>query len=67
MVFKLAGGNSNIAATPVKRSNRAVVAKLPNRGPAAKKAAAHSSANSVTVPAQPRKVAAGGGDDWEEF
>jgi methyl-accepting chemotaxis protein len=66
-VFKLAGGNSNIAAIPVRRSNRAVVAKLPNRGPAAKKAAVHSSANSVTVPVQPRKVAAGGGDDWEEF
>ncbi|MEK7792331.1 MAG: methyl-accepting chemotaxis protein, partial [Pseudomonadota bacterium] len=66
--FKLSGGNSH-APTPVKRSNRPVaVAKLPSRGPATKKAAASSNANAAPASEQPRKVAAGGGDDnWEEF
>ena len=65
--FKLSGGGSH-TPTPVKRSNRpATVAKLPNRGPATKKAAVNSNSES-TSSAQPRKVASGGGgDEWEEF
>ena len=60
--FKLSGGDSSSALASVKRSNRSsAVAKLPNRGPATRKVAANSEAS------QPRKVAAGGGDDWEEF
>lgn len=59
--FKLSSDSSH-TPTPVKRSNRSTVAKLPNRGSATKKATTSS------VPAQPRKVAAGGGgDEWEEF
>jgi methyl-accepting chemotaxis protein len=68
--FKLPGGGGHAAPTPVKRSNRpAKVAKLPNRGPATRKAAVNSNtAESPSVPAQPRKVASGGGgDEWEEF
>ena len=67
-VFKLNGGGGH-TPTPVKRSNRpATVAKLPNRGPATKKAAISSNTESRSVSVQPRKVAAGGGgDDWEEF
>ncbi len=69
-LFKLSGG-SHMTPTPVKRSNRPTsVTKLPKRGPATKKAAVvNSVADSApaTVSAQPRKVAAGGGDDWEEF
>ena len=66
--FKLSGGGSH-TPTPVKRSNRpATVAKLPNRGPATRKAAISSNTESPSVPAQPRKVASGGGgDEWEEF
>ncbi|AEJ02468.1 methyl-accepting chemotaxis sensory transducer [Nitrosomonas sp. Is79A3] len=66
--FKLSGGGSH-TPTPVKRSNRpATVAKLPNRGPATRKAAVNSNTESPSVPAQPRKVASGGGgDEWEEF
>ncbi len=67
--FKLSGVTNHTSATPVKRSNRsAAITKLPNRGPATKKVAAHSNVNSAAMPAQPRKVAAGGSDnDWEEF
>lgn len=62
--FKLSSDSSR-TPTPVKRSNRSMVAKLPNRGSATKKATATPASS---VPAQPRKVAAGGGgDDWEEF
>ncbi|MGZ0019218.1 methyl-accepting chemotaxis protein [Nitrosomonas sp. wSCUT-2] len=65
-IFRLSGGYGT--ATPVKRSNRpATVAKLPNRGPATKKAAVAPKASAANEPA-PRKVASGGGgDDWEEF
>lgn len=64
--FKLSGGHSSPAM--VKRSSRSTsVAKLPDRGPATKKIAIKSVASSAALPAQPRKVAAGGGDDWEEF
>ncbi|TXI27318.1 MAG: HAMP domain-containing protein [Nitrosomonas oligotropha] len=64
--FKLSGGHA--APATVKRSNRpAAVAKLPNRGPATKKVAVRSEASTAVMPAQPRKVAAGGGEDWEEF
>ena len=66
-VFKLSGGGYS-ASAPVKRSNRAAVAKLPNRGTATKKAAAKSDRDFAAAPSQPRKVASGGGgDDWEEF
>ncbi|MDE2389864.1 MAG: RNA polymerase sigma factor, partial [Betaproteobacteria bacterium] len=52
----------------VKRSNRsATVAKLSNQAPAAKKAAMKSEMSPKALPEQRRKVAAGGGDDWEEF
>jgi methyl-accepting chemotaxis protein len=66
--FKLSGAHSGTPAV-IKRSNRpATVAKLPNRGPARKKPAVKSLANTEAEPAQPRKVAAGGsGEDWEEF
>jgi methyl-accepting chemotaxis protein len=66
-VFKLSGGGYSTSA-PGKRSNRAAVSKLPNRGTAARKASAKSDQDSAAAPSQPRKVAAGGGgDDWEEF
>lgn len=66
--FKLSHGSSNTVATPVRRSNRATpVAKLPNRGSATKKIAANSNSSATAPEAQPRKVAAGGGGDWEEF
>jgi methyl-accepting chemotaxis protein I, serine sensor receptor len=62
-VFRLTGG---MAPSPVKRSNRSTaVAKLPNRGPAKKAAATVD--NVEPIEAKPRKVASGGGDDWEEF
>jgi methyl-accepting chemotaxis protein len=65
-VFKLSGG---MAETPVKRSNRpAAVAKLPNRGPATRKASQKIASRVVPVESRPKKVAAGGGDEsWEEF
>jgi methyl-accepting chemotaxis protein len=63
--FKLSGG-SHVASAPVRRNNRAnTIAKLPNRGPAAKKTVVNPSA--AITPSQPRKVAAGGGDEYEEF
>ncbi|PSJ18279.1 methyl-accepting chemotaxis protein [Nitrosomonas supralitoralis] len=66
-VFKLSGGIGSSQGMPIKRSNRpsATVAKLPNRMPAMKKAAAKPNESSIS--GQPRKVASGGGDDWEEF
>ncbi|MDE2389249.1 MAG: methyl-accepting chemotaxis protein, partial [Betaproteobacteria bacterium] len=63
--FKLSRDTGHATATPVKRSNRAV-AKLPNRGLATKKMAANAGTAPAMIEAQPRKVAAGGGD-WEEF
>ncbi|MBS0300417.1 MAG: methyl-accepting chemotaxis protein, partial [Proteobacteria bacterium] len=64
--FRLSG--SHATPTAVKRNNRpAVVAKLPNRGPVTRKAAMKSETSTAAVPVQPRKAAAGGGDDWEEF
>ncbi|MBY0498378.1 MAG: MCP four helix bundle domain-containing protein [Nitrosomonas sp.] len=64
-VFKVSGGTGHVQGVPIKRSNRtASIAKLPNRGPA-KKAVVKSNEDSVST--QPRKVASGGGDDWEEF
>jgi hypothetical protein len=64
--FKLSGGQG--APVAVKRKSRAAaVAKLPDRGSATKKIAIKSVASSAALPAQPRKLAAGGGDDWEEF
>ena len=66
--FKLSHGSSSTAVTPVKRSNRtAPVAKLPNRGSATRKIAANPNSGSTAPESQPRKVAAGGGGDWEEF
>ncbi|TXI27321.1 MAG: HAMP domain-containing protein [Nitrosomonas oligotropha] len=68
--FKLSHGSSSSssAAMPVKRSNRtAPVAKLPNRGSATRKIAANPNSGSTALESQPRKVAAGGGGDWEEF
>ena len=66
--FKLSSGSGYSTSAPVKRSNRAAVSKLPNRGTATKKAAAKSDHDAAAAPSQPRKVAAGGGgDDWEEF
>lgn len=66
-IFRLSGGYST--PTAVKRSNRATaVTKLPNRGPARRRTAVKSEPDVRTLPEQPRKVAAGGGDDnWEEF
>jgi len=66
--FRISGGMSSSAA-PVKRTSRpATVAKLPDRGPATKKAAAKKESNMVAIESKPKKVAAGGGDDsWEEF
>ncbi len=64
-IFRLSGGYST--STPVKRSNRPVITKLPNRGPTTKKVAAKTDNDSASIPVQPRKVVAGGGDEWEEF
>ncbi|PTQ82370.1 methyl-accepting chemotaxis protein [Nitrosomonas ureae] len=64
-VFKVSGGAGHVQGMPIKRSNRtASIAKLPNRG-TAKKAVVKSNDDSGST--QPRKVASGGGDDWEEF
>lgn len=64
-VFKVSGGAGHVQGMPIKRSNRtASIAKLPNRGPA-KKVVVKSNNDSGST--QPRKVASGGGDDWEEF
>lgn len=67
-VFRLSGGSSNVTATLVKRSNRsATVTKLPNRGSATKKVVVTANQDSSSAPAQSRKIAASGGEDWEEF
>ncbi|SEP81421.1 methyl-accepting chemotaxis protein [Nitrosomonas ureae] len=64
-IFKVSGGAGRVQGMPVKRSNRtASIAKLPNRG-LAKKTVVKSNDDSGST--QPRKVASGGGDDWEEF
>ncbi|MXS83940.1 methyl-accepting chemotaxis protein [Nitrosomonas oligotropha] len=52
-IFKLSEGSDSVVAKPVKRSNRPV-ARLPNR-------------NKVIASTPPRKIAANGGTDWEEF
>lgn len=66
-VFKLSGG-MGMTETPVKRSNRpTAVAKLPDRGPATRKAMKKTS-GVVPIESKPKKVAAGGSDEsWEEF
>lgn len=65
-VFKFSEGSNSEVAKPVKRSNR-IVAKLPDRGPVTKKTATYPTETSAALPDSPRKVAAGGGSDWEEF
>ena len=63
--FKLANSHAATIA-PVKRSNHAAnIAKLPNRGPATKKAPAAIAL--AAAPAKPRKAATGTGEAWEEF
>ncbi|UJP05600.1 MAG: methyl-accepting chemotaxis protein, partial [Nitrosomonas sp.] len=62
-VFKIAGGGYS-STMPVKRSNRSVVAQLPNRGAASKQSTSNAEKTSVASP-QPRKAV--GGDDWESF
>ncbi len=66
--FKLSGSHFE-SQMIVKRSNRpAAVSKLPNRGPSTRKAAMKSRMTpKAALSEQSRKVAAGGGDDWEEF
>ncbi len=67
-IFKLTHGNHQTAPMMAKRTNRPSVNKLPNRGPATKKASARMNSEVETMPSQPRKVAAGGSNnDWEEF
>ncbi|MBV6448356.1 methyl-accepting chemotaxis protein [Nitrosomonas sp.] len=63
--FKISGESSR--SMPVKRSNRpALVANLPDRASATKKAKAKSDKDSTPqILAEPRKVAVGG--DWESF
>lgn len=62
--FKLSSSNGH-TPTPIRRSNRPTVARLPSRGSATKKVVARSAS---PVPAQSRKVAVnGGGNEWEEF
>ncbi|MBS0423534.1 MAG: MCP four helix bundle domain-containing protein [Proteobacteria bacterium] len=65
--FKLSG--SHAAPAMAKRNNRpATVAKLQNHTSAAKKAALKSEAAVLkALPDHPRKAAASGGEDWEEF
>jgi methyl-accepting chemotaxis protein len=67
--FKLSGGQG--APVTVKRNNRSTPAKLPKRGAATRKIVVKpnvEAAPATMLPAQPRKVAAGGGgEDWEEF
>ncbi len=66
--FKLSGGSGHSLATPIKRNNRSTVAKLPNPGSVTKKSiAAKTDTDSAPAALQPRKVATGGGGDWEEF
>lgn len=55
-IFKLSEGSDSVVPKPVKRSNRPV-ARLPNRNKAI--------ASASSTP--PRKIAANGGTDWEEF
>ncbi|TXI30516.1 MAG: HAMP domain-containing protein [Nitrosomonas oligotropha] len=64
--FKLAGAHST--SSTVKRNNRpATVTKLPNRGPAVKKALVSLNKETASETTPARKTAAGGSNDWEEF
>lgn len=64
--FKLAGVHSTPSAA--KRNNRpATVTKLPNRGPAPKKALVNLNKETTSETAPARKIAAGGSNEWEEF
>ena len=61
-------GKQAAAASATKKQRPARLINLPNRRPAAKKAAADANSNAAAEKsvASPRKIAAGG-EDWEEF
>lgn len=61
-IFRLPKEIGQATTTPVKRSNRPAETKQPAPSPVVKKAATTTAATP-----QPRKVAAGGKDDWETF
>lgn len=69
-IFRLSDGNNSTFAS-MKRSNRPVtVAKLPNRGSVTRKTTAKPSPeidSTYQASTQPRKAAASGGENWEEF
>lgn len=68
-IFKLSNGaGGNIAATPMKRSNRPQAIKLSNRGPVTKNVTIKSEPALPVTSEQPRKLATGGGGgEWDEF
>mgnify|MGYP006363258139 FL=1 len=66
--FKLSDTHSEPRMAANRNRRPAAVTKLPNRGPATRKAMQASEIKADTASIQPRKVAAGGsGDEWEEF
>ena len=64
--FKLSDSYATSARVSKKQHARPVT-HLPDRGPATKKAMAKTEMKSASASEQSRKVAAGGGSDWEEF
>ncbi len=69
-VFKFTGHEEKVAtASSARKSQPSTLTKLPNRGPATRKAVTEIKANTASEKpvGAPRKVAAGGGEDWEEF
>ena len=69
-VFKFTGYDVKAATAPSARKvHQTNLTKLPNRGPATRKMVTEIKANagSEKPVVAPRKVAAGGGEDWEEF
>jgi len=68
-IFKLSNGaGGNIAATPMKRTNRPQAIKLSNRGPVTKNVTIKSEPALPVTSEQPRKLATGGGGgEWDEF
>lgn len=65
--FKLAESHSEPAMAIKQNRRPAAIAKLPNRGSTTKHTEQPVEMKQETTSTQPRKMAAGGGDDWEEF
>lgn len=68
-VFKFTGGTERVASeSATKKLPSATLTKLPNRRSAIKKAVTETKGDAAGKLAQaPRKAAAAGGSDWEEF